>query len=346
MIAELQRMRRRTLARPLLVLGLAAALTAAITYKIVTRKPTIEADLVLLLTEGQLSSRHGNVPVDDLKEYVATVLLPNDKLAQLADKRHLNGLGRMDETIAELRESLAIRIWKNTFVYYDPDVEVAEHSARIGLTVESKDADAAYQRVNDFAQIIITTANELRRQGAAQLADEINDLRESLQRTVERLTRERSAKQLALTEARRLRQVGVSEALQLELVQIETEVKAAERRLVDIAHSNDTIADRIAAAGLDMGVSIVENNRPMQSEQHNFLVVLIIAIVGFGALLGSALVVGAFDGHIYDTDDVARLGLDVLGHVPGFSGDDVGSLRSRGASRARVPSFLRWRWPR
>ena len=54
-------------------------------------------------------------------------------------------------------------------------------------------------------------------------------------------------------------------------------------------------------------------------------------------------VLGAFDSRVHDTDDVERLGLPVLGHVPGFAGDHVGSLEARGVLRARVPSFLRWR---
>jgi hypothetical protein len=59
--------------------------------------------------------------------------------------------------------------------------------------------------------------------------------------------------------------------------------------------------------------------------------------------MGTALIMGAFDSRVHDSDDVARLGLTVLGHVPGFAGDDVGSLEARGVSRARVPSFSRWR---
>jgi hypothetical protein len=66
-------------------------------------------------------------------------------------------------------------------------------------------------------------------------------------------------------------------------------------------------------------------------------------IIGTGALVGATLFLGAFDPRVHDTDDVARRGLPVLGHVPGFSGDRVGSLRARGARRARVPWYLRWR---
>ena len=343
MIAELQRIRRRTLARPLPVLAVGAVVAALVSYKIVTRKPLVDADVVLLLTEGSLSTKHNGIPVDALKEYVSDVLLPNDKLADLARRRGLDRIGRMDDTIADLRDQLDIRIWKNTFVYYDADAERAEHSARIGLTATAHDPDVAYQRVNDFAQIIISTANEQRRAMTAQLATEIAALRSELDRELSELARQRSERSLAMADARRAGRIGVAEALQLELVEIDSETKIAEKRLSEIAQSNETIADRIAAAGLDMGVTIVENNRPPRSESHSFLVVLILALVGFGSLLGAAFFVGVFDSRVADTDDVSRLGLDVLGHVPGFAGDGVGSLRDRGVRRGRVPSWRTWR---
>jgi capsular polysaccharide biosynthesis protein len=53
-----------------------------------------------------------------------------------------------------------------------------------------------------------------------------------------------------------------------------------------------------------------------------------------------ALYIGAFDTRIHDLDDVARLGIAVVGQVPGFPGDEVGSLRERGVTRRGVP----WSW--
>jgi hypothetical protein len=48
--------------------------------------------------------------------------------------------------------------------------------------------------------------------------------------------------------------------------------------------------------------------------------------------------VGAFDTRVHDREDVERIGLPVLGHLPPFPGDHVGSLRARGVRRPRVPS--------
>lgn len=71
--------------------------------------------------------------------------------------------------------------------------------------------------------------------------------------------------------------------------------------------------------------------------------VLIAVVVTFAVFLGMAMIFGAFDSRVHDTEDIERLNLPVLGHLPGFPGDHVGSLEGRGAARARVPWFSRWR---
>jgi hypothetical protein len=76
------------------------------------------------------------------------------------------------------------------------------------------------------------------------------------------------------------------------------------------------------------------------------VVMMIAAVIGTFSLVGAALVLGAFDSRVHDADDVIRLGLPVLGHVPGFAGDNVGSMRTRSAAPTRVPSFRRWRFHR
>ncbi len=105
--------------------------------------------------------------------------------------------------------------------------------------------------------------------------------------------------------------------------------------------SVDSMADKVEEAGLDTSLTIVDEHKPEVAGTRGFVLVLVLSFVGICALFASALIVGAFDSRIHEGDDVARLGLPLLGHVPGFAGDDVGSLRSRGVRRRRVTSFYR-----
>jgi hypothetical protein len=131
--------------------------------------------------------------------------------------------------------------------------------------------------------------------------------------------------------------------LRVDLLALDREQKQLEERLSQISTSRDALAAQIAAAGLDITLSIVEEHRPERPTRSGFVIVMIAAVIGTGSLIGSALVVGAFDSRVHDTDDVARLGLPVLGQVPRFAGDNVGSMLTRSAVRARVPSYSRWR---
>jgi capsular polysaccharide biosynthesis protein len=342
MIVEVQRIRRRTRTRPIPVLLLAAAITVGVTYKLATRKKPVEAEVVLLLTESSLSQKHNGLPVDELRAYVANVLLPDSKLLELVSRRDLykNRTKLGDQyAIDELRSQIEIQIWKNSFLSYD---EAEQHSARIGITVADLDPDQAYDLARDLATIVIQTAQDQRQQMTSQLSAQIGEMRDQLDERLQRLSRQSSEQEQAVLKARREGNEKLAQAIELSLATLWHEEKRAAKTLEEIAQSRDALADRISAAGLDMSVSVVEEHRPRASEHHGFVVAMIAFVIAIGSLLGSAVFFGAFDSRVHDADDVERLGLTVLGHLPGFQGDHVGSLAARGASRARVPSFIRW----
>ena len=87
MVAELQRIRRRTGVRPLPVLALALVITAGVTYKFAMKPRRYTADVVLAMSEGAMGKeRDASIPFDQLKEYVANVLLPDTELLQIIEK--------------------------------------------------------------------------------------------------------------------------------------------------------------------------------------------------------------------------------------------------------------------
>ena len=345
MIAEVQRIQRRTRARFLPVLVVATLITTGVTYRLSTAKANVEAEVVLSLSEGSLSGKHSGIPVDELREYVSNTLLPDAKLLELIEHHNLYPQRvRFGNQFAidSLREQLEIQIWKNTFVYYDEDAENAEHSAHIGLTVTDTDSDRAFELARALASIVIESTQAQRQLLSKNLAQEIAAVRKRLTERVDRLDHEVSQKQVALDDARKAHKQSLAQSIELELAEVQYERRAGSKSLKEIASSRDAIAEQISTAGLDMTVQVVEEHRPEHSEHHGFVTVLIAAVLAIGSLLGSALVLGAFDSRVHDLDDVERLGLPVLGHLPGFPGDEVGSLATRGIGRRRVPSFLRW----
>jgi len=342
MIAEAQRMARRLRARPWPVILLTCAITVGVTYKLGTRRPIAEAEVVLALTEGSLSQKHAGIPVVELREFVEDVLLPNAKLLELVKKYDLHKLRyRLGDQYAidELRNQFTIAIWKNTFI----DAETEGNSARIGLSVFDPDPELAFDLARDLATIVIHTTHEQRQLVTKRLASQVTEMRDRLQTRYEELTREASQKEQAQIEARNNNNEIVAQALELELAVNWREQRKTAETLADIASSRDSLAERITEAGLDLSVTVVEENRPTPPQHRGFTIAMAATVTALASLLASAFFFGAFDSRIHDTDDVERLEIAVLGHLPGFTGDHVGSLESRGGASARVPSFLRWR---
>jgi hypothetical protein len=346
MVLELRRIAFRFRVRPWPALLLALLVTAGISYKFLNKPKHYEANVVLALTEGQQFSGKGGIPFDQLRGYVTSSLMPDGKLLKLIEDRNLYRLrARLGPqwAVDQLRGQIDVEIWKNSFIYYDEEDYRSRKTARIGISVADGDPDRATLLARDIASIVIETHEEQRRQLAAQLATKIAMLREELSKKLSDISMAVSIKQTALAAATRAGDTRLAATLYIELAALAQEEKDAEVKLSQVIKSPDTVADRLTAAGLGMRLDVVEERRPDRPEQSWLTLVLTLSVVGAGALVGAALFLGAFDSRVHDTDDVARLGLPVLGHVPGFPGDQVGSLRSRGARRNHVPWFLRWR---
>jgi len=326
------------------ILGL--LITFAIVYKVATKKVLHEAEVVLSLQQGALSTKQTSIPVDQLREYVLGVLIPDGKLVEVIEKRNLYRLRKKlgnDFAVEQLREQLEVKIWKNSFLYYDEEDEDTLKSARIGITITDADPDLAFGLARDIAGIVIATAHEQRQKLADEASRNIAQGRTALAKRLDELTKLVSLKQTAITTAKELGKTGLVEALKLDVAGLDHDIKQVEAKLDQFATSNEGLANKIAAAGLDMSISIVEEQHPLVPEHSSFVLIMVGVVVGTFGLLGSALVLGAFDSRVHDADDVTRLNLPFLGHVPGFPGDTVGSLAARGVARRRVPSFLRWR---
>lgn len=347
MVTELQRIRRRTLVRPIPVLALAILITSGITYKVATKPVLLESVIVLALDERSMSNEQQlGIPVDQLRAYVSSVLLPDNKLIELIEKRDLFRLRKKlgpEFAIEQLRGNLDVQIWKNSFVYYDEEEQHAQRSARIGLTVVDSDPDRGFDIARELATIVMETSAQQRQKLADEITAQVAVLRQVTLDHLAEIEQEVAHKQAEIDDALRQGKPELTGIPRLDLLSLEHERMRSEEQLAHIATSRDSLASQIAAAELDLSLSIIDEHRPELPTRSSFGLVLVAVVVGTGALIGASLVLGAFDSRVHDSDDVARLKLPVLGHVPGFAGDHVGSMQTRSVARARVPSFLRWR---
>jgi hypothetical protein len=347
MVVELQRMRRRMRARPWPVILVAALITSVITYKAVTRKRSYQAEVVLALREGTLGTQQRvGMPLGELREFVQSVLISDNKLEELIERRDLHRLRKklgVPWAVAEVRKQLEVEVWRNSYIYYDPENPNRDPSARIGLSVTDEDPDAAFSLAHDLSQIVIESVRERRYEYATRIAQRIEMEREATSVRLERLDRELNESMVAFSTARRQKKDGLAQAINLRVAELDNQKRDAEKTMSQLNTSPEAIADRIAAAGLDLVIELVAEKRPNRPPDRGLLIAILGVIVGLGSLIWAAIVIGAFDARVHDAEDIERLGLPVLGHVPGFPGDRVGSLEARGVQRKRIPLFRRWR---
>jgi hypothetical protein len=349
LVAEMQRIRRRTLVRPIPVLVLAALVTAGITHKVATKPVLVEAEVVITLTEGALASRQTGMPVDQLRGYVTQVLMPDKRLLEVVEKYNLFPLRKKagpEYALESFHDMFAVQIWKNSFAYYDEEDENAARSARIGISVRDTDPDRALDVAHDLAAVVIETAAAARQRRADAVTGQVAMLRSAVDDGLDKLAVDIASKQNAIAQARSRGDTELAGILRIDLAALQQDQRRREAQLHRIAASSDALAADIVAAGLDMSLAVVDERRPERPTHSGMVVMMIAAVIGTFSLVGAALVLGAFDSRVHDADDVIRLGLPVLGHVPGFAGDNVGSMRTRSAAPTRVPSFRRWRFHR
>jgi hypothetical protein len=340
LVAELQRIRRRTLIRPIPVLVLAVLVTGGIVRKISSRPVIVEAEVVLALAEGSMANRTASMPVDQLRAYVTQVLLPDNRLLELIDKYGMKSRLGTEFALEDMRGRFDVRIWKNSFVNYDEDDDNVRRSARIGISVRDIDPDRALDLAHDLAGLAMETAANLRQRRAEEITRQVAMMGAATGDEIRKLEQAISDKRTAVDEAYRRGQLDRAGILRIDLAALQNEKKRRDERLERITKSPEALAGRVAAAGLDMTLSVVDESRP-ERPTHSGLILIMVA-----AVVGTALLLGAFDSRVHEPDDVTRLGLPVLGHVPGFAGDNVGSMRTRSAAPSRVPSFQRWRFHR
>ena len=123
LVTELKRLRRRAQARWPVVLLAALLITGAVYRKFANKVPLHEAQVVLAFTEESLSTQNRRaIPVDQLREYVRSVLLPAKKLEAMIERRNLYPLRKQfgaDFGVSQLREQTELELWNNSFTFYE-----------------------------------------------------------------------------------------------------------------------------------------------------------------------------------------------------------------------------------
>jgi hypothetical protein len=345
--ATLDRMRRRAMKRWWLVLLIAVVATAAVVRK-VARKPQLHrARVILAITEGDLNTGWNPTPLDQLRDYIGSVLLSSERLLAYFDEHKMLERERAKlgdaAAVEEFRDGLGIGVWRNYFQYawsYDE-----RRSARVAIAYTDADPGYAYDMARAMAQLVIEGEAARRTEAAIELARQAREVIDAARARMDQRAREQSAvlAELAAAEAANdTARIGVLRA-RASTLGVEWQEATEAWKAVEGSADFDTLQAHVNAAGLALEMEIVDERRPRVEPAGAIPTLVIVGFVAFLIFFPVAgLMVGAFDTKVHDAEDLRRLAVPLLGHVPDFPGDRVGALRDRGVSGRRVPSYRRW----
>jgi hypothetical protein len=339
-IVELRRLLRRAKARLPVTLALAALLSGLVIYKVAKKAPVQIAHVVIAVTEGALPSNRDPIPVDQMQEYVASALMPHDKLIALVDEKNLFPLRKkLGDPFAldELADMVEVTVYRNYFLSdsFDPALR---RTARIEIAATYPDGNVAFEVAEGVAKIILESSEHVQDTAAAALTAHATEILTQARADASALDHTIAVKELELQTAERLGQNGKAAGLRAILAQLDVEQRSNQAKLTQL--ETGVMLDRTEAsamaAGLDLKLEIVSERHPLPDLGRKQRLAIIAIIVVLVMVPVAGILVGAFDPRIHDTVDVTRLGFSSLGHLPGFAGDDIGSLRARGIRRRRA----------
>jgi hypothetical protein len=337
---ELARLKRRARARLGLTIGTAALATVAALWFVGRRVPPAETRVLIRVSESPLLRQDSPLPSGELAEYLWDVAFSNQNLDAIIEEHDLYPLARArgaPVALETLRDDVDLEVYRNYFLN-QRGINDPSRTARIVVKYAHKDPETSIKVARDLARLIIATESSRRTASSLDLAGladrtlaKTNDLLDQRQRELAAATAE-----VTLAKKRGDRdRVG---ALQVVMARLTRDVRRHQmavkqaresKRRADFMHSIDE-------RGIGLVFEVVDERPPPRPPDRptRLAHLALLGLASFLLLLPVCAVgVGAFDGRVHDREDVSRLGLEVLGHVPPFRGAGVGSLNERRGRR-------------
>ncbi len=333
--AELQRLKRRAQKRPFLLLFICLLGVSTVLWKVSRRVPVYQASIVMRVTEGVVVDEESPVVRAGLANYLYTVALNSERLLPVIEKFDLfperEWLG---DTVAveKLRDTLDIEVSVNNFARARDDGDPVR-TAGVVIHFSNRDPDLAFNVASSLTAALVEAEQERR----GQMAEKLNAIAgTSVQRVEERLTNLKQ--QLAET------MIEVNEAKAKKLSALEkTRLNMLGRRLIAGVTQTEQVLERvsgirddtllaIAAEGANQSLrfDVVDVRRPVIPPKKSIVAYILIGLVVFLCLVPvSAIGVAALDSRLHHIEDLVRLGLPVIGHMPSFPSDRMGSMQER-----------------
>lgn len=330
---------------PVWVLLLASLLTALVVYSYARKPRQYIASVVLRVTQGELNDERGApLPNIELESYVYDYVLNRGVLIEniiknedlkKKDKGFFRTYEKFgpDAAIEELREGLDITAFRNYFIY-DSRYESVPRSLRLEISYTYTDPDVGYFIASKLATIVVDNEQAQRLREAKFAVTNAREVVNDAAATLATLQKQMNEARFKLEQAEISGDQTKRAAAYSETNALRDKIKQADSRLSTLRREQQAIEFRKQLEEREMGLlwEVARDFRPQRLPPPGPIRLALLAIVCFCVFVPvCAIAFGTLDSRIYELEDVSRLGLPTIGHIPAFSGDHVGSLKSRGA---------------
>ncbi|MBK6849900.1 MAG: hypothetical protein IPG96_20960 [Proteobacteria bacterium] len=329
---ELRRLRRRAALRPWTILLLSLVAAGGAVVRQAMERGRYQASLTFRVLEHTQGAHGEERPVTKrrLRDYVRDGIFTRSRCRQLVQR-----LGLFPElqqlsvhrAVEALRNDLEIEVFQNYFLKEDLDTS-SPRSARLRITFSYYDVGQAERTVRALGHIIVAHEAEARAEVADQLARTTSAAERRAAEKVDALRHQRAAAQYELSQA----SAAQSPGRLVELAQLERTIAASEARLERLGDDRSVgdLRARLERRGLLLHFDLVDWSRsPAQALSRNLRLTLVGVFCLLFLLPIVGLAVAAFDTRVHGEEDLRRLGLEPLGHVPPFAADALGTLSER-----------------
>ena len=333
---ELLRLKRRARARLPITLLCSAAVTAAAVWFVASRNPPAESRVLIRVTESQLLRQDSPLTSGDLSAYLYDAAFTNQNLLKIIEKHDLYPLARArgdSVAVDTMKVFTDIEVYRNYFLvaraYNDP-----VRSVRVAIKYQHPDPATSIKVARDLAQLVIDTESSRRSGESGSLADLAGAALDRATHAQERRRLELADRQRALADAKTRHDEEAVASLKVEMQRLGREINA-NTQPIHHARESKRRADLQFAMdqrGVGLLFQIVDERPPPPPPDPRAVGIRLamLALICFLFVLPLCAVgIGAFDQRLHDREDVQRLGLPVVGHVPSFEGDAVGSMKAR-----------------
>lgn len=339
---ELQRLKRRAKKRIVVVILLSLVGVAAVIKKVSGRVPLYQATVLMRVTEGNLLEEDSPMANEGLANYLFLVALNSERLLTIIEKHNLypeRETFGSTYAIDKLRDFLDIEITANYFARVRDEGD-PQRSVGINLHFSDFDPDLAFEVALDLSSALVEAERERRAQHAEKLSAVAN-------RTVSLVESKLAVLNASMTQAIQTIDKGpvgpdgplkIAEA-KIAMSRLQEELKQTSLVLESMSANRDSIEFAKAAEKAEQALrfDIIDVRRPFIAPKVSKVFYAVLALFIFIMLVPiCAIGVAAMDSKLHGIEDIVRLNMPVVGHLPHFPGDRMGSLRERSRRRKDV----------